>query len=316
MLKQFPDHDYYFIDSFYPTLILMLISLMSFQFKKKWLNYSITIPLLFFLCLSFTETKTTLDKRFETGSWDRDEITRKTFTGTSVYLDSIGIAKDAKILVLDGYTTNVPLILMNRKGWTINWTTNDRIEEGLTKPFDLVAIQNCFVASDVVKNDSAIITQLEKFADNGFVSFYKMKRNEERTFYQFFGIDSSTILFREKKPDSIFAGVSNEFIELFSDSALKYISDKPVKILVTGRILRSEDAAPQLTGSVSKEEGVFYYFSFDLHDYTIKSDSPQNFMFQFVVPSRKNNSEILKVYFWNNQKGKFSLNDLRLVIYR
>ncbi len=48
-------------------------------------------------------------------SWDRTEITRLNFEGGEQLLNAAGVETDAKILVLDAYTTNVPLILLARK---------------------------------------------------------------------------------------------------------------------------------------------------------------------------------------------------------
>jgi len=316
MLQQFPDHDYYFIDAFYPIVILLLVLLLHFSFSDKYLKGTYVLLLAALTFQSFKSANETLHKRYESGPWDRVEITRKNFTGAEKYLDSIGVRGDAKILVLDGYTTNVPLILMNRKGWTVNWTTKENIEEGMLKPFDLVAVQNSFVASDVVKNDPGIINRLEKIADNGLVSFYRKKNNSNQTLDKFFGIDTSTILFNETKSDSILVDENSEFKDLFSGPALNLKSRQPAKILITCKILVDVASAPQLIASVSEREENSSYFSFELHDYIADSRGWQEMMFQFVIPASQNPLEIVKVYFWNKQKGRFSIEGLRLVIYR
>jgi hypothetical protein len=316
MLKQFPDHDYYFIDAFYPLVALLLPALVNFSFDSKILNTGFLAVMAALLFMAFTQAKEVLDKRYVTGYWDRVELSRQNFTGAGKFLDSIGIAKDAKVLVLDGYTTNVPLILMNRKGWTVNWTLPERIEEGMSKPFDLVAIQNAFVASDVVKNAPGLVSRLEKFADNGLVSFYQKNRNPTQPFDRFFGIDSSTALFVSAARDSISADASTEFVELFADTASKYVAGQPAKALLTGKIRLSEGTAPELAASVTQAENTAWYFSFDLDRYTDRTGGWQPLLFQFVMPRSENPAGIVKMYFWNNGKARFTLTDLRLVIYR
>lgn len=315
MLMQFPDHDYYFIDAFYPIAALMLIYLMGYSIKNKMLNYALSLILLALIFQSFVTGNETYLKRFETGAWDRVEITRINFKDSGKFLDSIGVAKYAKVLVLDGYTTNVSLLLMNRKGWTVNWTTRENIEDGLSKPFDLVAIQNSFVASDVVKNDPTIINRLNKFADNGFISFYHKEQNQDQNLYPFLGIDSLNTLFTVSKNDTISVDDNTEFCELFSDTSGVLKIDKPVKILVTGKILRNSKA-PQLVASFGTAESSSSYYSFDLNDYTVGSGKWENMLFQFAIPVQSGNSGTVKIYFWNNQKGTFHLDDVQVVCYR
>ena len=314
MLMQFPDHDYYFIDAFYPLAALFLIYLMGYSIKNKMLNYALSLILLALIFQSFVRGNETYLKRFETGPWDRVEISRINFKDSGKFLDSIGVAKNAKVLVLDGYTTNVPLLLMNRRGWTVNWTTREKINEGMSKPFDLVAIQNSFIASDVVKNDPAIITRLEKFADNGFISFYHKKENQDQNLYRFLGIDTLNTLLTVYKNDSVSIDDKTEFFELLSDTSATLKIDKPVKILVTGKILRN-GTAPQLTASFGTPESSSYYYSFDLNDYTFDSGKWENFFFQFVIPVQSGRSGSVKIYFWNKQKGTFNLDDEQVVCY-
>ncbi len=315
MLMQFPDHDYYFIDAFYPLVALFMIYLMGYSIKNKMLNYALSLILLALIFKSFVRGNETYRKRFETGPWDRVEISRINFKDSGKFLDSIGVAKNAKVLVLDGYTTNVPLLLMNRMGWTVNWTTREKIEDGMSKPFDLVAIQNSFIASEVVKNDPAIITRLEKYADNGFISFYHKKENQDQNLYRFLGIDTLNTLLTISKNDSVSIDDKTEFFELLSDTSATLKIDKPVKILVTGKILRNS-TAPQLVASVGTPVSSSSYYSFDLNDYTLGSGKWENILFQFVIQVQSGSSGSVKIYFLNNQKGSFNLGDVHVVCYR
>ncbi|MEO8085481.1 MAG: hypothetical protein ABI763_01600 [Bacteroidota bacterium] len=314
LLKQFPDHDYYFIDAFYPVAMLLLIYLMSYTFKHKIANYLVTFLLAACLVFSFSLAKEVNQNRYFAGNWDRVEISRINFQGAERFLDSVGVAKDAKVLVLDGYTTNVPFILMNRKGWTVNWTTIERIEEGMSKPFDIVAIQNSFVASDVLKNDSGLATRLQKFADNGLISLYKRKEVPNQSFDQFFGIDSS-FTYYENIIDTLNVEAASEYIDLYSDTAPHFSVGQPIKILVTGKI-RCNNEAPRLIASVSKGIDVTSYFSFELNEYITRSEGWQNMLFQFVIPAQRDPPGSVKVYLWNNEKVPFQMKDLRLVVYR
>ena len=118
MAQQYFAHDYYFLDSFFVPIILFLvfsiksIQLDSFLQKSIWTSVFI---IQIILCYIFSQK--IQNERYYSGPWDRTEITRQNFTGTEKSLDDLGIPKEAKILVIDAYTTNAPLILMNRKGY-------------------------------------------------------------------------------------------------------------------------------------------------------------------------------------------------------
>ena len=312
MLKQFPDHDYYFIDSFYPVIVLLLILLVSTTFKNKIVDGILWIVIAFYMYVSFAQAKNSLAMRYETHHWDRVEITRQNFMGTGKFLDSLGISKDVKVLVLDGYTTNIPFILMNRMGWTVNWTTEKWIREGLSRPFDIVAIQNAFIASDIARNYPGIISQLTKIADNGLVSFYR-KQKTQQTREAFFGIDSTTLLYRSKQ-DEVVIDANTEFFNLLNDSASSFISGNPTKILVSGEI-QFTDGNPRLIASLNDEDSTYYYFLYELNSY-VKPGSWQPLLFQFVIPARKNSSVTVKTYLWNEKKFPYALRDMEVVAYR
>lgn len=314
MLMQFPDHDYYFIDSFYPMAALALICLASITVKNKMFSYALGCVLAILISLSIVSANEVQQRRYTSESWDRVEISRVNFQETAKFLDSIGVPKDARVLVLDGYTTNVPLILMNRKGWTVNWTTRKKIEEGMLAPFDLVAIQNAFVASDVVKNDPALTTQLQKFADNGLVGFYRRNINPDRSLSQFLGIDSSNTVMTFTKIDSVQVGSNNEFFEILSDSLKSFPQNRAIKIFIAGEILRN-NAAPQLIATSGTSGPASSYFSFNLYDYTTGSGSWEKMLFQFAIPAKQRGNGNVKVYLWNDQKGNFHLRNLKAVCY-
>ena len=69
MLQQFPDHDYYFIDAFYPIISLLLIFMMRLSLADKILKYSPVITLSGLLVFSMIGGKKTQQKRYETGYW-------------------------------------------------------------------------------------------------------------------------------------------------------------------------------------------------------------------------------------------------------
>src|SRR5204863_9993773 len=116
------------------------------------------------------------------------EVTHQNFVGAESFLNASGIPQSAKMLVLDSYTTNAPLILMNRKGYTVIWTSKENVEASMKKDFDYVVVQNCYFVSGVIHFYPEIVSQLEKVADNGSISIYKKKVDTNRSLETLLGI--------------------------------------------------------------------------------------------------------------------------------
>jgi len=126
MMRQYYDHDYYFLDSlFVPTMLLLLFSIDAIAIKTKQQKIIAAIIIIAINCSAFIDTNKIQKERYTIQEWDRVEISRQNFIGSDLYLDSIGIHKNSKILVIESYSTNIPLILMNRKGYTVYQTNRD-----------------------------------------------------------------------------------------------------------------------------------------------------------------------------------------------
>ncbi|MCX6290595.1 MAG: glycosyltransferase family 39 protein, partial [Bacteroidetes bacterium] len=129
MSTQFPEHDYYVIDSLYPVIALILVhAIQNIPANSRFSKIALPATGTVLLCVFVMSSSGIMKKRYTFHEWDRTEITRQNFTGTEQFLDSIGIPKTAKMLVLDAYTTNMPLILMNRMGYALLWTTKENID--------------------------------------------------------------------------------------------------------------------------------------------------------------------------------------------
>jgi hypothetical protein len=74
------------------------------------------------------------------------------------------------MLVLDAYATNIPLILMNKKGFPIIKTKRENIIKSLEWDYDYIVLQNEFFLSEIFSVYPEIITKITKIGDNGNIS--------------------------------------------------------------------------------------------------------------------------------------------------
>ncbi|MGB3946801.1 MAG: glycosyltransferase family 39 protein [Bacteroidia bacterium] len=197
MMRQFYDHDYYFLDSlFTPTILLFTLCLSHLPFTTKKHQIVWTVLIVLLSTKGFLSAKHIQTERYTQHEWDRVEISRQNFEGADLFLDSIGVSKEAKLLVIDAYSTNIPLILMKRKGYTVYQTNrDDAMMPLLNYKWDYVVIQDVFLLSDVLHYYPLVNHYIEKVAGNGKISLYKRSAIvKEKSLKQFLNINNETAL--------------------------------------------------------------------------------------------------------------------------
>ncbi len=152
LMRQYPEHDYYFIDTFYLPINLLLIYALSkikISFNKKpGLNHIIVI---FIILLLLINTKLTDNSRRKTGYWDRTAISIKNFRTAGPFFDSISLANNAKIFVVDATAPNIPFILMNRRGYNSMECSKSFFIHAHSWNYDYLVSQTEFILSDIYK---------------------------------------------------------------------------------------------------------------------------------------------------------------------
>lgn len=343
MMCQFYDHDYYFLDSlFIPVVFLFICAISNIKIETRGKQVLWGIGFLIAGFFGFKETIKVQRERYTTYEWDRVEASRQNFTGLDKYMDSIGISKDAKILVIESYSTNIPLILMNRKGYTVYQTNRDDAFMPLFKyDWDYVAIQDVFLVSDVLNYYPILSSLLEKVAGNGKVSFYKksasikskplkdfLKISPENTVYSS-SVNFDTAINDEHikaanntTTDKFYsapnAGLLNETIDYGASLYFKAkeLKQKNLKILVTASIFCDKPITDlQCVASFTSSNEAFYYQSFDLNKQITQTGKWQKMELQFVLPPFKNAKDELKIYLWNKNKEIIYYDDLEYLIY-
>lgn len=344
MARQYFAHDYYFLDSFFiPVILLLLFSIKNLQInslaqKALWASVFACSVVLFFIFTTKVQAE-----RYSTGPWDRTEMTRQNFIGTETYLDKIGVSKEARILVIDAYSTNAPLILMNRKGYTVLGTSAKNIGTSLFfAKWDYVAIQDIYLVSDVIKNYPLLTSLIERVGGTGKVSFYKRSANAHpKSLKQFLGITPENTIYKtlvtfdstsyEKnvsgtdhvaivKNHTSFLSILDSTIEYGVTISLKASdlkSEKNLKLLVNSDLLTKKDVKEiQLVAAVTNKDKTLFYQNFFLSDYFKTTANWQKMEFQFVLPAFETPDDEVKIYLWNPGKKELWYDNFEIVIYK
>lgn len=340
MLRQFPAHDYYFIDTFFLPIILLFIFILSLFPVIENKKYKIIsgVILTAFSIILFLQPINSQEKRRETGYWDRTEITINNYRNSSDFLDSINVPKESKILVIDAVAPNIPFILMQRKGYAVMNTNQENIEEALKWDYDFIVVQNEYFISDIYTPYPNILSKLEKIADNGKISVCRYSENKQQSLLDFMGVTNEESVFEtsvdfESTPDSLWQNVN-------STAAFSYESEYSghlTKDIVYGLTYKTKNISELETGSrtlffssyflsdtiVNSEIVVsinsngknIYYKSTNLKDLIKTEGEWENVSLIFQLPKIQNEDYEFAIFIWNTGKSELYYDDFAFSLY-
>ena len=171
MARQFPAHDYYFVDTYFMPILLLLILLLNMLpkvGKGKFATVFVALSVLFVIIMLVDVNK--MQKLRRKNYWNYPAVrTINNYKDSERFLDSIGVPKDAKILTLWAYPQNTPFIMMNRKGFAEMFGKHDKVGKVLTFDYDYVILENELLKDDKKRE---YISDLKYVADNDKISVF------------------------------------------------------------------------------------------------------------------------------------------------
>lgn len=324
MVQQFVYHDYYFIDSlFLPLILLCFLGLKKIQELKLATMYSATpMMLLGFIYIGFSAFtgREKLTERYI--QWANDDVTKtiNAFHNSHLFLQKHGVPKDAKIMVFGCYGPNAPFLMMDRKGYCIDFTKQKEVESALTWDIDYVVISNFYLTQRVLPEMSFLTEHLIPIATNFEITLFKLGKNrrsltliellnlDERDF-TYYSIASSSSNdsnwdFLEKATTSdpyftINPNVESGFRWLNKDSKLKKLKN-PKKLFFEAKVLinGSSNFSPIDVFVLQNNKAVLYKsYTFDglqkdssrWQTIQILEDLPQNLTGKYDFGLQQNN---------------------------
>lgn len=341
MACQYFDHDYYFLDSlFVPVVLLFLFSIKNVNLEMQ------SRRLIFFfiacICVMFMygDSRKNQFKRYTFNNSDKGEITRRNFEGAEPFLDSIGISKDAKMFVIDAYSTNIPLYMMNRRGYTVYQTNRDNpLVVLFQNKWDYVVIQDQFLFSDVLKYYPIVASVIEPVASNGKITVYKRNKElKKRSVEELLQLDKKKCLidettdFEETKSGHFIETENIVYSETFQSSVafLDSLREFGVSYQIGANELKNgqnlsiktvfdfvgKDLSEiKIVATTANEGKTLQYQSYALSDFYKGSEMRQKGMFYFTLPAFHNANDILSVYLWNPAKKSLEYDNFKVVVY-
>jgi hypothetical protein len=344
MMKQYAAHDYYFLDTFFPLCLLGLILVfMSLPSGKKGFSMVSFIVFFIFSVLFILQSFNIQEKRYQSNPSNPFEAQIIDFKNSKSFLDSIGIPQDAKMLVLNSCSPNIPLILMDRKGYSLfGWQEKEAIRF-YDRKWDYAVIQETMPVSDMFEKDSNFYNRIVRIASNGNIAIYRRSKIAgTNNIESFLGYKDSNILFRDKTsfdidslnkdkpylslvvknkfysaPNSVLLLPESEFLEMLNAPVGRLNCMNISRILISGwfNISNPKDNSDfDLVVTLSDKSGTYLYLSFSMSDYLKKNtDQWQYLAFQFALPKPHSPQDNLKVYFWNKNRNEFYADDISII---
>ena len=176
MMQQLPQHDYYFIDTFFlPILLIFALLLKSIPFPRpKWAMGLFGLTVIVLCAMMLTKASHTQQER--RSGYDMASICYDNFKESDRFLDSLGISREAKIVALYAYPQNGPFIQMKRKGYTVMWHKDTLIRAIDTWDFDYIVIEN-YMFGMHSEDGKAFLCRLSRIADNGKIMVCTLSDN-------------------------------------------------------------------------------------------------------------------------------------------
>lgn len=341
MLRQFPAHDYYFLDSFYLPFILLVILLLTYiPLSNGKLSNAMKIAFIILLFIPLVQNgrQSQWDRRI-TGDWDRTAATIRNFEGAAYFLDSLQIPKNAKILALDVSAPNIPFILMNRKGYAQMKNRYHILKKMIDWDIDYVVYENEYFMSNSYLTYPAIINHITKIADNGKISLCRIsKKVNKESLSEFLGIDKKNpvakkIIDFEKDAQSNWTNINRSIETVFADKYAHKLdgnqqfgitfktTDFP-ELKKSGTILSfeamlnySSDKNFEVVVSINENGETTYYKAIDLSNILKYDNQWQKVNLLFYLPKITSDKYEFGLYLMNNGKGDLFADDLKFEVY-
>lgn len=298
MEAQFVQHDYYFLDSFFaPVVLIVALLTIMIPLSLKHVRNAFIVGSGILLAFAANANYRNQDRRREVADWDRYEITYTNFSDASTLMDQLKIPADAKMLVIDAYTINTPLILMDRKGYTVTNTNEKTITQALEWNYDYIVIQDQFLISDVIKQYPPIRHQLKRVGGNGKITVYTRSKGERGSYADLLGLKESEKK-GMKKIESCVLNKDAEFGCTVEIPVNDVSSTDRHYVIVSSKVKYSEPLNELfIVCDASTGEQHVSYQKFTLAEYVTGKEN-ETVEFLFSLPKGLN-AEVLKVYIWN-----------------
>lgn len=323
MAKQFVAHNYYLLDTFFiPNILLIGWSLHIIPETKNssiLLNIAI-IPV--FIVFGY-QTVNHYQSMRSVNSGDRS-LSGDYYAGASNLLDSLGVGRNDKILVLDNVVQHAPFILMERKGYSVNRIDSMRIAEALKWDYDYLIYEHQHFLTGVYHWYPQIISRVDIVGSNEYLTVARKRvKQGDRSLEDYLASDGkhSVQVYRNggtssevkwhnllQVEEAYHIGPSVEFGPGCSTDGIKQ-GMKSVQFSAKVKLSSERDFV--VVFAFEHNGQTSHYLGYSSKEMNLKPGEWSGFEINLDVPTTVQD-DLLRVYFYNPNKSDFSCKELVL----
>jgi Ca2+/Na+ antiporter len=340
MMYQFKMHDYYFLDTFFLSIVLFLLFFVSLMPNTKTLQILMVALILIMGPMFIYKGVKAQEIRRETGSWDKSQSIIKDYKGAKELLNSVGANQESRILVMPAYNPNLPFIFMDKKGYVLMSPKVENIKPKLKWDYDFIVAQNdCFI-SDVYSVYPEILTQIVKIADNNKISIYKYSdEKKNQTLVEFLELNKKenvvdkimtydttfednwqhTEFSYEVSYSGLKSGVLNpesEYGLTYKSKSLDVLKDESMTMLFSSYFLKSELNNCDIVVTIVEEGELTYYKTYNLKKLLLKKGEWEELNLVFQLPKVNKSDYEFSLYVHNTGNNKLYIDDFSFKLFK
>ena len=170
MSEQYIDHDYYFLDSFFLPIVMLLVGLLSLlpNVEKPWGRVVALLAVLLFTTFMTVEARRMQVERRKEGVEAFQTAVRYKHANKLLTDAGYGII-GPRPLTLFSYPQNTPFVMMNREGYSVMWPDSDVVAHALTFDFDYILVEDEVYRREF-EGSRYILSRLKRIAGDGELS--------------------------------------------------------------------------------------------------------------------------------------------------
>lgn len=170
MLQQYMYHDYYFLDSFFLPIVMLMTGLLAIvpNPSRRWGR---VVSLVVVLSLTVWMTAEACHKQQERRLSEVETCqTAHRYERANAMLEEAGYgSRELRFLTLFSYPQNTPFVMMDREGYAAVWTIPKVIAHALTFPYDYILVEDEVYCKEYAEAPD-VLSRLRRLAGNGEIS--------------------------------------------------------------------------------------------------------------------------------------------------
>lgn len=178
MWMQFEHHEYYFLDTFFLPILLLLILLLNYITISRSVGLKFLLVAVISVPLIWNAEKSQGEKNV-IQDWNRASRSVVNYKNSEEFLNEAGVSKTDRILVVGTQAPNVPFFLMKRKGYAIIYPSRDWVEQAMAWDFDYVMSEKEFFQQDILAHFPEFLTKFNQVIENEKLVLFRKSEKEK-----------------------------------------------------------------------------------------------------------------------------------------